>query len=165
MNEKLLKKLMNEESLDAAEHLALEQALEAGDESLVAKYFSAQDHVEPSLAWRSGLNDQLRQIAPKPQRRLNWFALGGLVSAGAVACAAMVLFMDQSGKVSPDVKSIDSVVIGQGEKLVDAPPRDSELGYVLVTSHQSDTAQVSLGVRSPRVSSRAVSNRLDYENW
>ncbi len=171
MNEQLLKKLMNEESLDAAEHLALEQALEAGDESLVAHYFGAQDHLEPSLSWRSGLNDQLRQIAPQPQRRMNWLALGGLVSVGAFACAAMVFVISQTGKASPssDPTSGGAYVNNSGEfkhePLVDKPNMQSDLGYVLVTTHQSDSAQASLGIRSPRATNRPVSNRLDYENW
>jgi hypothetical protein len=170
MNEQLLNKLMNEESLDAAEYLALEQALEAGDESLAAHYFSAQDHVEPSLAWRSGLNEQLRHIAPKPQRRVNWIALGGFVSFAAVACAAMVFVMSQSNKVSPvqgpdQGNLVEKTNSTAQEKLLDSPVTESDLGYVLVTTHQSDSAQASLGVRSPRFTNRPAPKRLDYENW
>lgn len=170
MNEQLLKKLMNEEPLDAAEYLTLEQALEEGDESLVAHYFGAQDHIEPSLAWRSELNEQLRQIAPKPQRRVNWFALGGLVSAGAVACAAMVFVISRAGEAAQTPEGPSSTLVEnsrgvQQESLLDVPASESDLGYVLVTTHQADSAQASLGVRSPRFTNRPVAKTLDYENW
>lgn len=169
MNEQLLKKLMNEESLDAAEYLALEQALEAGDETLIAHYFGAQDHIEPSLAWRSGLNDQLRQIAPKPQRRVNWLALGGLVSIGACACAFMFFVVSQNGNAGSSNLSARQIASNGNvtpDRVDGQPQSESELGHILVTSHQSDSAQASLGVRSPRNLSRTVSDiRLDHEDW
>lgn len=170
MNEKLLKKLINEEPLDAAEHLELEQALESGDRSLIAQCLSSQDHIEPSLAWRSSLNEQLRQIAPKPKvSPLRWIGFGGAIAAFAAGCAALVFMVsspeaDQEGTPAP---------IAQNDKVrEDALPKDgltgpnnSELSNALVTAHQSDMAQASLGVRSPRATMRPATQLGDIDKW
>lgn len=170
MNEKLLKKLMNEEPLDAAEHLELERALEEGDRSVFAHFLSSQDHVEPSLAWRSSLNEQLRQIAPQPKvSPLRWLGFGGGVALVAAGCAALVFMVSQ-----PKTDNIDQPAtvaqkdIDRNESIpVDSVtgPRNEELSNALVTSHQSDMAQASLGVRSPRATMKPATQLGDISQW
>lgn len=170
MNEKLYLKLKNEEPLTAAEHLELEQALEAGDQSLVAHYLADQDFVEPSMAWRSSLNEKLREIAPQPVAdkgsRFKWLGFGGLVAASAVACAAMVAMVLMKGGNSVEVGS-SSQIVAENEPLVspDGLSGSSDFGSALIAAHQSDTAQASVGVRSPRSTPRMQNVKLDYNNW
>lgn len=163
LNENLLKKLIGEEPLDAAEHLALEQALEAGDNSFVAEYLKSSEGPDPSMAWRSSLNEKLRQIAPKPKRHVwKWVGLGGLVSALAVACAAIV-FLN-----SPKPVSVDNgtMAVNTPDTQPDSVDGGSELGRALATAHQSDAAQITVGVRSPRPFVRSIAvGRLDTRDW
>lgn len=163
LNEKLLRKLIDEEPLDAAEHLELEQALEAGDNSFVAEYLRSSEGPNPSMSWRSGLNEQLRQIAPAPKRQVwKWVGVGGLVSALAVGCAAIV-FMN-----SPKPMEVDPRAVAENSTMSkpDSVEGGSELGRALATAHQSDAAQITVGVRAPRSTGRTFHRgRLNTQDW
>jgi hypothetical protein len=161
MNEKLLKKLMAEEPLDPAEHLELEQALESGDRNIMSAYLSSQDHVEPSLAWRSQLNDQLRQIAPAQPKR-PWLTWAGLVGVGAAAFVAALIFAQPGKPVSTSVvaESTQPEVVSDG--MTNGMTADNDLGSVLITTHQADVTQASIGIKTPRYSRRS---RLDISEW
>jgi len=163
MDKKLWIKLVNEEPLDAAEHIALEQALESGDESLTAYYLSHVENPAPSLAWRSELNEQLKQIAPQPVRN-GWklWAWGGAVTASAAACAFLLTITMNSPQDSP-VRS-DIASNRPTTTVVDNSPshQSKDLGTVLISAHQADETQASLGWRAPRRSQNLTSG---YSNW
>ncbi len=160
MDKNLWNKLVNEEPLDAAEHIALEQALEAGDESLTAYYLSHVENPAPSLAWRSELNEQLKQIAPKPATPV-WrlWAWGGAVAACAAACAFMVTITLNASQLNANESMAQSE--NPGTRVVTNQDPD-DLGNVLISAHQADETQASLGWRTPR---RGKTLTAGYSNW
>jgi len=160
MDKNLWNKLVNEEPLDAAEHIALEQALEAGDESLAAYYLSHVENPAPSLAWRSELNEQLKQIAPKPATPV-WrlWAWGGAVAACAAACAFMVTITLNASQSNANESMAQSA--NPGTRVVTNQDPD-DLGNVLISAHQADETQASLGWRTPR---RGKTLTAGYSNW
>lgn len=160
MDKKLWNKLVNEEPLDAAEHIALEQALEAGDESLTAYYLSHVENPAPSLAWRSNLNEQLKQIAPQPVRN-GWklWAWGGAITASAAACAFLLTITMNAPQDSPRQPG---VVLNPPTTTVVENSQTKDLGTVLISAHQADETQASLGWRAPRRSQNLTSG---YSNW
>ncbi|MFX6277408.1 hypothetical protein ABTF87_19095, partial [Acinetobacter baumannii] len=88
MEKNTLNKIKAEKQLDWQESIELDRALSAQDplKSLV----SALDDPEPSLAWRSELNQKLYAVAAKNKRKALVPWLGGL--AAAAACTAAVAF-------------------------------------------------------------------------
>lgn len=163
MDKKLWNKLVNEEPLDAAEHIALEQALEAGDESLTAYYLSHVENPAPSLAWRSELNEQLKQIAPQPVRQgWKFWAWGGAITASAAACAFLLTVVMNSQQESANPVQIANNT-STTAVVENAPaPQSKDLGTVLISAHQADETQASLGWRAPRRSHNLTSG---YSNW
>ncbi|MBX7132728.1 MAG: hypothetical protein K1X67_08645 [Fimbriimonadaceae bacterium] len=65
MNEILLKKIQNEEALTADEQAALDLALDTEGGAVHACMTGLIDE-EPSMAWRSGLNERLIALRPAP---------------------------------------------------------------------------------------------------
>ncbi|MGE0000483.1 MAG: hypothetical protein AB7F50_01115 [Fimbriimonadaceae bacterium] len=124
MNKDLLKKLMEEEQLDLAQTVELDQALEAQGRSLV----SSLETPEPSMAWRSGLNERLAELAPKPKRK--WAIFSG-TTVVAVA-AALVIVMVQPVRDTP-------------------PPaaQEDELEMALAQAHGDAEATARAGVLVP----------------
>lgn len=172
MNEKLYRKLLSEEPLSAAEHLELEQSLEAGDQTQIAQYFGGQEFAEPSMAWRSDLNEKLREIAPEPVRDrrplAKWLGFGGLIAMSAVACAfgvALVISQVQSKDSPVDGRLVAEDKTEQPTDLEHIGKSDGDLGTLLISSHNADATQVSVGIRSPRVAPQLANSRLDYSNW
>lgn len=85
----ILKKFVNEESLTMADSHELDQLLDASEPLGVAMRELSDD--EPSLAWRSSLNERLIAMhAPRRSRGRLW----GMARLGtAVAVTASIVFM------------------------------------------------------------------------
>ncbi len=152
MNRSIWNKLVNEEPLDAAECLLLEQMLESGDGSPVSQHLKDSRSMEPSLAWRSGLNQQLRQMAPaRPRPIIRWIALGA-----AATCTLMLwmAFGNEKGSASVPASSYQTA-----EHYEVAP---NELTEVLISAHQADEAQTSMGYRPPKSSKTRLAS---YQQW
>lgn len=124
MNNDLLKKLREEEQLDLAQAVELDKALEAQGRSLVSNL----ETPEPSMAWRSGLNERLAELAPKPKRK--WALFSG-TTVVAVA-AALVIVMVQPKQDSPP-----------------AAVQADELEMALAQAHGDAEAAAQAGVLMP----------------
>lgn len=140
MNRDLLNKLKNEQPLDTAERLDLEQALERGEASPAAQWMSQLHDEDPSMAWRSQLNAKLQEIAPAPaKKRFNWFGTSAIAAAGV--CAAFALFTLNRTPVATEPQPED--------RIAGTTSTSNDLGTVLMTAHQADDAQLAAGVRAP----------------
>jgi hypothetical protein len=88
----LMRKLIAEARLSEAELRDLDARLEAQDAVRHVVASLADD--EPSLAWRSALNERLLGVAPRPKRRAPWRLLApasGLAAAAIVATLAWLV--------------------------------------------------------------------------
>jgi len=91
----LNKKLLNEEALTTEEMAALDAALGATSVSSVVRDIHNE---EPSLQWRSQLNEKLNTLAkPAKRRRTPWLAFAVPATAAVVAG---LFFFTQSKPVS-----------------------------------------------------------------
>lgn len=159
----LFEKIQRGDVLDAREALFLEQVLDSQHDGPVAQVLMNEPDPELSLAWRSGLNEQLKAMAPQPvkrARRLNWFLPG--LAAGAAACVmALVVFVNPMGAettVSPVAsESVDSSLDGTDSYRTEAstmrpmvPRRPRSMEGALIQAHLVDEVEVSGGVYSPR---------------
>lgn len=80
--EELIAKLNNGETLTPLELAVLDSHLE--QPSSAANAMQALTNDEPSMAWRSSLNEKLAEVSPS--KRTGWplkFAVGGLATAAA----------------------------------------------------------------------------------
>ncbi|MBL8048324.1 MAG: hypothetical protein JNJ45_06545 [Chthonomonas sp.] len=113
MNEKeLMDKLARELPLTAAEEAWLDSHLAEQTTSPVG----ALPQEEPSLAWRSELNERLLALQPKPKRR-PWFLVGGLASGAAAAALAWAMLAPTT-KVMGPAGSIEADMVASHELLV-----------------------------------------------
>lgn len=124
MNRDLLKKLMEEADLSLSETVELDKALESQGPSLASKL----EGTEPSMAWRSTLNERLAELAPKPKRRWAIYSATTLV---AVAAAVIVLVITPHSTV-PETST---------------PP--DELEMALAQAHEDADAAAQAGVLVP----------------
>jgi hypothetical protein len=90
---------------------------------------------EPSMAWRSELNEKLLSLQAKPRARwwASWRPMAGLAVAGALALTLLV--RSPQADPNPQVTGLDEVLI--------AAHRESaarqEIGAASVSSLRSDT--------------------------
>lgn len=151
MDPELKKKLASEEPLSLSEAMQLDERLAAG--SGVSRVLKGLEDGEPSLAWRSALNERLREVAAdsEPKGLARWFGRNGAVrrampiaaSGVAAAILAVAIWLPRSG-------SQESTVVATEPATVED---------VIIESHfRSEGAQV-LGVSTPSTESRS------YFNW
>lgn len=86
MKNELIQKLRLDQPLTLEESLELDTLLEESSE--VASWLSPSPNSEPSLAWRSRLNEQLITHAPKPKAKLRWGRVPQLASLAATLAFA-----------------------------------------------------------------------------
>ncbi len=155
MKEEILKKLQSGESLDSREALLLEQELESGEGMTISHMVSSLPDAELSLNWRSDLNNQLRAMAPKPKRQLNWWPIGA--TAAGIACGVMAFVIFSQPPSSIRQNPTHSPIVQETMPNVD----DSTFGTALVRAHMTDEAEVSTGIRSPR---RTIEQTVDWDS-
>ncbi|MCG9895116.1 MAG: hypothetical protein MH204_06540 [Fimbriimonadaceae bacterium] len=151
MKKELLDKLMAEEALTAAEMLELEEALESQESAGVAWLAGRLPDEEPSLEWRSRLNQRLADHAPAPARRRPvWHWLAPL---GAAAClgAALVFAPRFPEGPAPTARFDESEMVASG--LEDA----------MVAAYTAVSAAESVGVSYP--DARRTSVAPTYFDW
>lgn len=124
MNKDLIKKLVEEQPLDLAESFELEQALERQDSSMLKML----DRPEPSMAWRSRLNERLVALEPRPRRKWVLFSGTTVVALAAALFVFVVLPRDAAPKAT------------------EAP---SELELALADAHGAADAAAQAGVLVP----------------
>ncbi len=111
MNKELFEKLAREEELTPAEHLMLEEALESGADWGAAVRASLPAS-EPSMAWRSGLNERLQALQPR-RKRFSFFPVGAGFAAVAAcgALAAVFVFGPRSGAADPSATQASDLTL------------------------------------------------------
>lgn len=113
MNNDLIKKLMEEQSLTMVEALVLEQQLESGDQVRLSEAISHLPDAEVSLAWRSELNQRLQALAPVESKKK--FSFKWVYSSAAVAATiAVVAFFAMK---SNDTLERPAPIVSQNEKV------------------------------------------------
>lgn len=93
MNNDLIKKLKNEEGLTAVEAHELDRRLEEQTLAGIGHLMKKEEDPQPSLAWRSSLNEKLLAVKPAPKTPWLvrfWPVWAAPVAAGAAALAFMV---------------------------------------------------------------------------
>ncbi|MBL8065395.1 MAG: hypothetical protein JNM34_05995 [Chthonomonadaceae bacterium] len=135
MNEKLFEKLIGEQPVTLEEALTLDQALEAQVE--VRRAVSSLRESEPSLAWRSELNQRLL-VGHKAARKslvLRWIGGASLVTA----CCAMFLVLSRP-TVKDDISNQHYVLTNsEGPAVSDA----------LFTAHREADMESGMGIMEP----------------
>jgi hypothetical protein len=129
MNPELRRKLMAEEPLTLEESLQLEAHL--AQSGTLSQMVADLPDDEPSIAWRSQLNDRLREMAPKPKAKRLWLPIG--LSSVAAAAAAVIIFMPKGSAVPPTVAN-DQV---------------GSLEEAVVRGHNAGESAIVLGVANP----------------
>lgn len=145
ISQELYEKMLREEELSPAEHLALEEAL-AADSAWSDFVQEAAPQSEPSMAWRSELNGRLSAIR-RPGRRaiLNWRT--GLGFAAVAACGAGLAFAvlaPMSGAPLP--------------AMAEAPVVEGSLESAIAAAHRDSQRQADLGVYVPAQPTLAAYN-------
>lgn len=153
MNKKeLLARTEREERLSLVEQDVLDAML-LKDESQqrVAHLLANLPSEEPSLAWRSRLNERLQREASKPLRGFSWMRAGFLVTASTcVLLAATVVFQVLRSSAMPSVSS--ELLVRWHEEAaasVALPPDGSSMTTFTIAeqtpSHQDDVEDLLYG--------------------
>ncbi|MBS1722074.1 MAG: hypothetical protein JSS66_03595 [Armatimonadetes bacterium] len=142
MNSKLKKKLVDEQALSAAEALELDQALDSP--SLSRALMSKLTDDEPSLAWRSSLNQSLIKAsgAKAASKVLKWGS--GIVVTAAAALGIIAL--------------LPRPVVEPNRVLVKSQPVMSNIEESLVSAHKEADLESGLGVSLSQGSTDAPSS-------
>lgn len=157
---KLFDKIARGERLEPAEQLMLDQILEIQSADGPGLWVSSLQDPQPSMAWRSQLNSKLLEIAPPTKAR---FAFGGrrpaFVWLGAGLGLASLSFVAVLALGSISRPGAGQAGIPQDAVAEVTPDVEPDLAMVLVSSHQADDAQVSMGVQAPR---RTIESGFDW---
>lgn len=108
MNKKeLLDRIERSERLSLVEQSELDAMLATDEvQQDVARLLAGLPSEEPSLAWRSRLNERLQREALKPLRGFSWLRVGFIASATAcVLLAATVVFQVSRSGAVPSISS------------------------------------------------------------
>lgn len=143
IDQDLMRKLESEQPLTAEETLRLDAMLD--DDPGVSNAVACLPEDEPSLEWRSRLNQELKKHArphrPAPQARFRWLLGGG---AAAVAASAAIVAVFVHGMAKPSVPSEASpnaaAVAERGEPTIEE---------MMIQAHRDSVRPVSLGVHLP----------------
>ena len=87
IDRELLKQLAREEQLTAEEAWRLDSALESDESAQIARAVKAMEGAEPSLEWRSALNQKLASTVKT--RRTTFWVMGLSASTAAAAVVAV----------------------------------------------------------------------------
>lgn len=146
VKKELLGKLVKDEALTAPEAHELDQLLEKQKEMGLAHLVRRTPSDEPSLAWRSSLNQALAAHRPEPAaKKRNPFVFLGtvLVPAAAAVAFALILFKPGMTPVQP---------LPEGKAVAEATPKDLESALLLV--HRTEEARVFTASTPPAEDSR-----------
>lgn len=150
MDRELLKKIEQGLPLDASEQMLLDSHLDLGSSDGPAVWVRSLHDSEPSLAWRSGLNSRLAELAPAKRTRRPVFAWVGMAVAGAACVWAVMTFTVKPVKVD---NTPDQIVSSDGTP--------DDLASVMVSTHQAEEVAISMGVSVPR---RTIETSFDWNS-
>lgn len=142
MEREIFEKIQAGETLDAREALMLEQALESGESVQVASWVEALEDAEPSLAWRSSLNEKLKACAPKPAKKRWSWAKPGIAVAGLAACTCLAMLFWSQHTPTPQLSA---------EHPIQENSTSGNLGDKVIGAYLSDEVELSGGVHTPRM--------------
>lgn len=165
MKRELLAKLASEEPLSAAEVFQLEEALEDEQSLFVSDMVMGLPDHEPSLSWRSDLNQKLVALRPEKVGRSRWFGSRWMVGGVSAVAASVMLFvfvvmprMGDGGIASdPQYASTSGSAIPADGIVGDS----DDLSLVLVRAHEMAEVEASSGIQVPR---RAIDPGYDWES-
>jgi hypothetical protein len=127
-----INKVMTETPLTAEETLLLEQELASQED--VRSLVAALPQPEPSMAWRSALNEELMKAAPKPSRK-TWLYWGSGALVGGLACwLAFAVLIPAS--------------LSQGLRET-SQANNEALAQDLLQGHENDSSAVLMGIAAP----------------
>jgi hypothetical protein len=134
VKKELLGKLVKDQPLTAPEAHELDQVLEKQEEMGLAHLVRRTPSDEPSLAWRSSLNQALAAQRPAPAvKKRNPFVLLGTVLVPAAAAVALAFLMVKPGFTpmpqTPEIRAV-----------AESTPKDLESALLLV--HRTEEARV-----------------------
>ncbi len=132
-DQELILKIVRETPMTASESLELDELLEAQVTS--APLVGALHDPEPSLSWRSALNEELLKCSVKPKRRSVTFWVSGF-AATAVAVLALFVFMPHAPKVDRTAISTAPLAKQTGPSLEES----------LVSAHHEADLETGMGV-------------------
>lgn len=145
MKKELLGKLVKDLPLTAPESHELDQALDAQKDMGLSHLVRRTESDEPSLAWRSSLNQALAAQRPAPVKKRNPFVFLGTVLVPAAAAAALALILVKPGfsptQNLPEVRAV-----------AESTPKDLESALMLV--HRTEEARVFTASTPPAEDSR-----------
>ena len=127
MDKNTLNKIKAEKSLDWQESIELDQALSAQDP--LKTLVSGLDDPEPSMAWRSELNQKLVAASAKNKRKALMPWLGGLAAAAACTAAVAFFFINRPGVAiqARSQGSFEAALAKAYDQSAEAVPTDEEL--------------------------------------
>lgn len=99
MDRELLNKLMNEDTLSAADEARLDAALSASNS--VRGLMAQLPEESPSMQWRSELNEKLLALQPAPAKRFVWWKFTAPVAIAAAAMAGTIFLRHPAANLAP----------------------------------------------------------------
>ncbi len=134
MNKELLGRLVKDEALTAPEAHELDQLLDRQKEMGLSHLVRRTPSDEPSLAWRSSLNQALAAKRPEPAvKKRSPFVFLGTVLVPAMAAVALAVFL-----VKPSSTPVQS--LPETRAVAESTPKDLESALLLV--HRTEEARV-----------------------
>lgn len=135
MNSEFEDKLAREKGLSRDEQIRLEMALDSREHAEVRSWVGELSDDEPSLAWRSALNERLHAVKPpmkQPRMRWRWASVMGLGLASALTLTVYLVglkpTMPSTAPVAPEAASVEAS---------------------LLAAHQDGLSMLDLGTGSP----------------
>ena len=131
MKKELFEKLVKDQPLTVHEAHELDQILDAQEEQGLSFLVRRTPSEEPSLAWRSALNQALvSSQAPAKRRKSPWLVFG-TVLAPAAAAVALAVFLFKPGIQQPVIEPASMQVVSSS---------GSDLESALLLVHESEEA-------------------------
>lgn len=139
MKKELLEKLANDLPLTAHEAHELDQILESQEKQGLSHLVRRSVVDEPSLAWRSALNQSLAAMTPAKPKKNRWVVFG-TVLAPAAAAVTLALFIMKPGMDSHSAQP-------NAPTMVSSNTQDLESALLMV--HQSEEASTMTASSPP----------------
>ena len=150
MDRELLKKIEQGLPLDPSEQMLLDSHLDLGSSDGPALWVRSLPDREPSLTWRSGLNQQLAKLAPAKRRDRPVWTWLGLAAAGAACFWAVSTFA---------VRPVQAQDVP--DQIVRADGTPDDLASAMVSTHQTEETAMSMGVSVPY---RTIETKFDWNS-
>lgn len=135
MNSEFEEKLAREKDLSRDEQIRLEMALDSREHAEIRSWVGELTDEDPSLAWRSALNERLHAAKPatrEPKLRWRWASVMGLGLASALTLTVYLVGLKPTA--NPRATS---------------PSEKASVEANLLAAHQDGLSMLDLGTGSP----------------